>query len=471
MLCQNIVRSLRISATGFGRVEAVALYQCHSWSNEVFSSREERPSNKTRQPEGMSQGGEGESEKIGNVVGPGDPAVQEEEVILKYNVPAAPPGSHKPRATGSDEYAPLDADAYVGPAGSTTGPAGKVPSAFEHISKRRMSASARSPFARGFSSRIEVNPAGGRAVELDLQDDTKLVVDAAVEQFSNGQEYKSVGIVEFESSRTAPGTQARKNPPEVSRFDEHPTNQSSSFASGQQNKAGQAQADSMGTGGFLNPPPGETFSEANTTPDIQMEGAPGTIKGANLDSADVDGALGGSKQTIAGHEQAEGMGTGGTLNPPPGEIFTGGGLSSVSADDCGSTADKGAATLKDPNHSVGGDSPLPTGARGFFSAPAWFSSAIPAVEHHNTAGAGAKKDSYEEVKHLPDTPEPVDAGTVTDLQTGVNVIGGTPVKAQADRMTHSDKLHRETESMQPEIDPVIEKVVSQDTTRLAGRPH
>ena len=44
--------------------------------------------------------------------------MQEEEVILKYNVPAAPPGAHKPRATGSDEYAPLDADAYVGPAGA-----------------------------------------------------------------------------------------------------------------------------------------------------------------------------------------------------------------------------------------------------------------------------------------------------------------------------------------------------------------
>lgn len=41
----------------------------------------------------------------------------------------------------------------------------------------------------------------------------------------------------------------------------------------------------MGTGGFLNPPPGQTFDEAHTTPDIQMQGDPGTIKGANLDSA------------------------------------------------------------------------------------------------------------------------------------------------------------------------------------------
>lgn len=121
--------------------------------------------------------------------------MQEEEVILKYNVPAAPPGAHKPRATGSNEYAPLDADAFVGPAGAshlpltltiptakcdtrqrtythysagktrergciragaTTGPAGKVPSAFEKISKRRMSAASLSPYVRGFSSRIEV---------------------------------------------------------------------------------------------------------------------------------------------------------------------------------------------------------------------------------------------------------------------------------------------------------------------------
>ncbi|BDA50619.1 probable magnesium-chelatase subunit ChlD, chloroplastic at N-terminal half [Coccomyxa sp. Obi] len=464
------LRSLRISAAGVGRVEAVAFHQCRSWSSEVFSSREERPSNKTRQPEGMSQGGGGENDQSPQVVGPGDPAVQEEEVILKYKVPAAPPGAHTPRATGSDEYAPLDADAHVGPAGVTTGPAGKVPSAFEKISKRRMSATAMPPFARGFSSRIEVNPAGGHAVELDLQDDTKLVVDAAVEQFSNGQEYKSVGVVGFESSRTAFSTQARQNPPEVSRFDEHTTSQTIGFASGgQQNKAGQAQADSMGTGGFLNPPPGQIFDEAHTTPDIPMQGAPGTIKGAKLDSADADGALGGSKQTMAGHEQAEGMGTGGSLNPPPGETFTGGGLSSVGKDDSGSNAGKGAA-LKDPNYTVGADSSLPPGARGFFSAPAWFS-AVSTAEHHQTSGAGAKKDSYEEVKHLPDCPEPVDAGSVTDLQTGVNVIGGTPVKLQAERMTHPDRLHRETESMQPETDPVIEKIISHDTNKLASRAH
>lgn len=39
---------------------------------------------------------------------------------------------------------------------------------------------------------LQVNPAGGRAVELDLQDDTELVVDAAVEQFSNGQAWPNM---------------------------------------------------------------------------------------------------------------------------------------------------------------------------------------------------------------------------------------------------------------------------------------
>jgi hypothetical protein len=42
--------------------------------------------------------------------------------------------------------------------------------------------------------------------------------------------------------------------------------------------------------------------------------------------------------------------------------------------------------------------------RGFFTAPAWFSG-TPAES--KTPGAGPKKDSYAEVKHLPDRPEPV----------------------------------------------------------------
>ena len=65
--CTN--RSLRISSRRVDRVEAAALYQCRSWSSEVFASREERPSNKTRQPEGVSQGGGGEKEQSPQVVG------------------------------------------------------------------------------------------------------------------------------------------------------------------------------------------------------------------------------------------------------------------------------------------------------------------------------------------------------------------------------------------------------------------
>lgn len=57
-----------------------------------------------------------------------------------------------------------------------------------------------------------------------------------------------------------------------------------SFATGVQRQAGQAQADSMGTGGFLNPPPGEVYNGAHNTPEIPEHGTPGTVKGANLSS-------------------------------------------------------------------------------------------------------------------------------------------------------------------------------------------
>jgi hypothetical protein len=53
----------------------------------------------------------------------------------------------------------------------------------------------------------------------------------------------------------------------------------------------------------------------------------------------------------------------------------------------------------------------------------------------------------------------VDAGVVTDLQTGVNAIGGTPIKPKAQRMTQDSQLHRDTESMQPEVDSKIEQMV------------
>lgn len=49
---------------------------------------------------------------------------------------------------------------------------------------------------------------------------------------------------------------------------------------------------------------------------------------------------------------------------------------------------------------------------------------------------------------------------MTDLQTGVNVLGGTPVKPGSERMTQSSQLHRDTEGMMPEVDPKIEKVAA-----------
>ena len=39
-------------------------------------------------------------------------------------------------------------------------------------------------------------------------------------------------------------------------------------------------------------------------------------------------------------------------------------------------------------------------------------------------------------------PEPVDAGKVGSLQSGVNVLGGTPIKDQSERMTQGSQLHR-----------------------------
>ncbi len=74
------------------------------------------------------------------------------------------------------------------------------------------------------------------------------------------------------------------------RFDERPSetgqlgSAEGSFSKGVQVKAGQSQADSMGTGGFLNPPPGEVFDGDHNTPDIPVEGDPGTIKGVKVTS-------------------------------------------------------------------------------------------------------------------------------------------------------------------------------------------
>ncbi|KAK9917346.1 hypothetical protein WJX75_003402 [Coccomyxa subellipsoidea] len=483
MLCKKVVRSALGASRSSGSTGLISKRWIFPGSSPTDQTTEktwkDTAAEKNQTPDGVTishPGGAKIELHVPKTVGPGDPVKQQEEATLKYNLPATPPGAHMPRHAGSDEIAPMDADAYVGPAGTTTGPAGKVPTPFEQISKRRYtiasfacgdvhkqkSSTAAVAFlkqpVRSFSNKIEVNPGGARVAALDLQDDTKFVVDAAVAEFNEGK---------------ISGSQARQSPLEVSRFDEQHSEAAlgsaeGSFATGVQRQAGQAQADSMGTGGFLNPPPGEVYDGAHNTPEIPEHGTPGTVKGANLSSVDADGAFGGASQSGAGHEQAEGMGTGGALNPPPGEIYTGGGLSSSGKGVSGSSGSQEAAPLKDANYSVTADSSVPPGGRGFFTAPAWFSG-TPAES--KTPGAGPKKDSYAEVKHLPDRPEPVDAGIVTDLQTGVNVIGGTPVKPQAQRMTHPDQLHRDTEGMQPEIDPVIQKMVPDENTTLAGRPH
>jgi hypothetical protein len=50
---------------------------------------------------------------------PGDPVTQEQENVLKYPLPAAPPGVHRPRAVGSqDKAVPTYGDELPGPAGA-----------------------------------------------------------------------------------------------------------------------------------------------------------------------------------------------------------------------------------------------------------------------------------------------------------------------------------------------------------------
>lgn len=59
-------------------------------------------------------------------------------------------------------------------------------------------------------------------------------------------------------------------------------------------------------------------------------------------------------------DQAEGMGTGGSLNPPPGEVFTGGGLSSVGKGDVHATLllRPSPACFYDQSETVLGDGPM-----------------------------------------------------------------------------------------------------------------
>ncbi len=50
------------------------------------------------------------------------------------------------------------------------------------------------------------------------------------------------------------------------------------------------------------------------------------------------------------------------------------------------------------------------------------------------------RDSYAESDV--EGPEPVDVGAVGNLTSGVNVLGGTPIKPQSERMTQESQLHR-----------------------------
>lgn len=81
--------------------------------------------------------------------------------------------------------------------------------------------------------------------------------------------------------------------------------------------------------------------------------------------------------------------------------------------------------------------------RGFHTAPRWFSGGTPPPDAEGPDVIAARKrsrDSYADSKE--GGPEPVDAGKVGNMQAGVNVLGGTPIKPQSERMTQDSQLHR-----------------------------
>ena len=81
--------------------------------------------------------------------------------------------------------------------------------------------------------------------------------------------------------------------------------------------------------------------------------------------------------------------------------------------------------------------------RGFFTAPRWFAGGTPPPDPEGPDFKAARKqsrDSYADAGQP--GPEPVDAGKVGSLQSGVNVLGGTPIKDQSERMTQDSQLHR-----------------------------
>jgi hypothetical protein len=81
--------------------------------------------------------------------------------------------------------------------------------------------------------------------------------------------------------------------------------------------------------------------------------------------------------------------------------------------------------------------------RGFFTAPQWFAGGTPPPDPEGPDVLAARKhsrDSYAEAKDP--SPEPIDAGRVGNLQAGVNVLGGTPIKTSSERMTQDSQLYR-----------------------------
>ena len=57
-------------------------------------------------------------------------------------------------------------------------------------------------------------------------------------------------------------------------------------------------------------------------------------------------------------------------------------------------------------------------------------------------------------------PAQIYAGTVVTLQTGVNVLGGTPVKPQAERERTGDQLRDDVDAMNPDISPEVTYLIN-----------
>lgn len=85
----------------------------------------------------------------------------------------------------------------------------------------------------------------------------------------------------------------------------------------------------------------------------------------------------------------------------------------------------------------------PVQTRGFFTTPQWFAGGTPPPDPEGPDMLAARKqsrDSYAESNM--EGPEPVDVGAVGNLNSGVNVLGGTPIKPQSERMKQESQLHR-----------------------------